>query len=333
MTLDPATVERFRRDLEAITGESPAPDRKLALAVSGGPDSLALLLLAHAAYPHAIVAATVDHRLRPESAGEAAFVAALCAARGIPHETLAPPDDAIFEGNMQEQARAMRYALLHDWAGGPRPWRAEWVATAHQQDDVAEGFLMRARRGSGVGGLAEMAARRPVCPLPGPQLIRPLLQWSRAELAHIVAAAGIKPVNDPSNLHPRFDRSRIRALLAASPDLPVAQLAMAARNLRHAEDALDWMAEREWEYRHEIGDDGTLWLEAADLPYELRRRLVLRAIEAVRSRFDMHGLWRGAGVDSLIAACDAGRASTLACVAVRPGRRWRFTQAPPRRSH
>ena len=307
--------------------------------MSGGPDSLALLLLARAAYPGAIAAATVDHKLRAASAAEAEFVHALCERLAVPHDILTPSEGIAVTGNLQEQARALRYTLLHFWGGsgtlrGERPWRTEWVATGHQQDDLAEGLVMRARRGAGVGGLAAMPVRRAMLPpIPGPSLVRPLLHWSRDELAKIVADAGIDAIHDPSNQHPRFDRSRVRKLLASSPELPADRLAMAARNLRHAEDALEWATTREWSERCEIEAHETVWLDAADLPYEILRRLALRAIDTVRFEFDLRGSWSGVGVDRLIAALDAGKATTLAGVAARPGKRWRFTLAPPRRSH
>ncbi|MEP7004424.1 MAG: ATP-binding protein, partial [Sphingomonas bacterium] len=87
----------------------------IALAVSGGPDSMAMLALAHAAFPEQLVAATVDHRLRPESADEAAMVAGYCAAAGVAHATLSiatPPDAG---DNIQSWARQERYALLRRW--------------------------------------------------------------------------------------------------------------------------------------------------------------------------------------------------------------------------
>lgn len=338
---DPALVERFRRDLEALTQVAPTPARKLGIAVSGGPDSLALLLLAHAAYPGAIEAATVDHGLRPEAAGEAAEVHRLCAELDVPHAILTRPEWMAIDASDQQAARGLRYALLDLWSGGStfadhRPWRVEWIATAHQQDDVAEGFLMRARRGSGVSGLAAMAR---VAPVPGlrpseRRLVRPLLEWTRAELAAVVATAALDAVQDPSNRNPRYDRPRIRALLAGTDELPPARLARAARNLRDAEDALEWMAEREWAARSQVEDGEFVWLDPAGLPHELRRRLVLRALDYVRLRFNLSGAIREDGVERLIAALEAGRAATLA--GVRAGAkagRWRFSLAPARRSH
>jgi tRNA(Ile)-lysidine synthase len=107
-------TERFRRDLEALAG---GPPGRLGVAVSGGPDSLALLLLAHGAFEGRTEAATVDHRLRPENADEAALVARLCGDLGVPHATLADPASAIAGAGAQAQARALRYRLLAGWAG------------------------------------------------------------------------------------------------------------------------------------------------------------------------------------------------------------------------
>ena len=105
---DPELTARFAGDLAALW----AGKGKLGLAVSGGPDSLALLLLAQAALPGRVEAATVDHGLRPESAGEAAMVAAVCARLGVPHQTLAVE---VAQGNIQSQARTARYAALAGW--------------------------------------------------------------------------------------------------------------------------------------------------------------------------------------------------------------------------
>lgn len=340
--LTPAAEQlaRFRRDLESITGAVPNADHKLGVAVSGGTDSLALLLLAAAAYPGQVVAATVDHGLRPEAAEEAAFVHRLCDRLGVAHDILKRPEGILPQGNPQEWARWLRYFLLRAWgASGTlqanRPWRVEWVAVAHQQNDLAETLLMRARRGAGVRGLAAMRRMRPLFEgLPGPILIRPLLGWSRAELADIVSAASLIAVDDLSNRDARFDRARMRALLAASDELPVGRLALAASNLRHAEDALHWAAEREWQARSRIEDYETVWLNPDGLPYELRRRLAERAINIVRFELNMDTEIRGSSLDRLVATLDAGGTGTIAGVKVASKNgQWRFGAAPPRRSH
>jgi tRNA(Ile)-lysidine synthase len=280
-----------------------------------------LLLLAATAFPGQVIAATVDHGLRPEAADEARFVGAICAQLGVPHAILT---GVLPAGNLQESARELRYALLAEWAKD----RALYVATAHQQDDLAETLLMRARRGAGVSGLAAMRSARP---LGNVTLIRPLLGWSRIELGAIVAAANVAPVHDPSNRDPRFDRARIRTLLSQSPELPADRLALAARNLRRAEDALEWAAEREWQARSRIEADCVM-LDARGLPYELRRRLVERAVNRVRAGECL--ALRGESLDRLVATLDAGGTGTIA--GVKAGTKyaeWRFSAAPARRSH
>lgn len=326
-------IARFRRDLEALAGRAPGAGNALGVGVSGGADSVALLLLAAAAYPGTVRAATVDHGLRPEAAAEAAGVAALCARLDVPHTILHPPPDAPVSGNLQERAREMRYAALAHWADG---MGVRWLAVGHQRDDVAEGFLMRARRGAGVAGLSAMPAVRPLraSDTAGVMLLRPLLQWSREELAAVPRCLRVEVVQDSSNRDPRFDRSRIRALIAEAAELVPARLAMAARNLRHAEDALQWIVERELPHRLLPRDDGRVTLEVADLPYELRRRFVRLAVQRVRDHHGFSGLWHDLGIDRLVATLDAGGIGTIAGVkAVAKHDQWSFEAAPPRRSH
>ncbi len=143
----------------------------LAVAVSGGADSLALALLAdrwaRAAGGH-IVALTVDHRLRPESGAEAAQVEAWLGARAIAHRRL-DWRDARAGSDLQARARAARYALLQDWCAVAGVLH---LLLAHHQDDQAETFLLRLGRGSGVDGLGAMA---PVSYARACRLLRPLL--------------------------------------------------------------------------------------------------------------------------------------------------------------
>jgi len=297
---------RFRADLEALTGTAP---ERLALAVSGGPDSLALLLLAAAAFPGRVHAATVDHGLRPEAAAEAGFVARICSGLGVPHAILAA---AMTEtANVQAAARARRYALLGRWAG---EIGALCLVTAHHLDDQAETLVMRLLRGAGLTGLAAIRAVNP-------PVVRPLLGWRRAELAAIVAAAGIRPVADPSNADERFDRVRVRKRLAEADWLDPVPLARSAAALAEAEEALDWAAERLWAERAEGGA-----LDPAGLPAELKRRLVLRMIAALGGAVP-----RGADLGRLLAALERGETATLSGIKCVGGRLWRFAPAPPRR--
>jgi tRNA(Ile)-lysidine synthase len=301
---------RFRADLERLTGGAP---ERLGVAVSGGPDSLALLLLANAAYPGRVRAATVDHGLRPESAAEAAFVAEICAGLDVPHSMLAA--EMIESANLQAAARARRYALLTQWLG---EIGALFLATAHHLDDQAETLIMRLSRGSGLAGLAGI---RPV----NPPLVRPLLGWRRDELAAIVRAAGIAPVEDPSNADERFDRVRLRRRLAEADWLKPEALARSASALAEAEAALAWMVEQLRRERVTGAPDG-FTLDPVGLPAELRRRLVLAILEAMGRPAP-----RGEEVTRLLHALAAGGTATLAGVKCAGGPLWRFTPAPPRR--
>ncbi|HSI19184.1 MAG TPA: tRNA lysidine(34) synthetase TilS [Sphingomonas sp.] len=323
-----AAVERFREDLAAAAGRPFAPDDLLALAVSGGADSMAMLALGHSAFPGRVIVATVDHGLRAAAADEAAMVASWCAAAGVPHATLAA-DRAIGPSDIQAGARAMRYDLLEAWATGAG---ATVLATAHHADDQAETFLMRAARGSGPAGLAGIRAHRT---LGGIGLVRPLLGWRRAALRALVEASGIPFVDDPSNVDERFERVRVRQLLAAEPWLDPLQLAGAAAHAAEADGALADLAERLW-HDHATIEGSAVRVVLPDVPRELRRRVARRAIDQVRNAaaidrpvFDM-----ASNIESLLDALERGKSATQGgvLVAVKRGI-WHFKPAPPRRSH
>ncbi len=312
----PEAVARFRANLEILTGGTSEP---LGIAVSGGPDSLALLLLAHAARPGGVHAATVDHGIRPESAAEAVFVADICAQLGVPHAILRA--DVPISGNIQSAARALRYRLLGTWAGETG---CACVLTAHHADDQAETLLMRLLRGAGVAGLAGVRARTRIDSL---EVIRPLLGWRRSELATIVDGAGLAAVDDPSNADPRFDRARLRRILVEADWLDPAALARSAAALAEAEEAIDWVAGRLYAERARA-EGAVLRIDMQSVPPELRRRLVLRAIAALAP----DAAPRGPEVDRLLIALAAGGTATLTglrCDA--DGEVWRFALAPPRR--
>ncbi len=185
--------------------------RTLLIAVSGGPNSTALLLMAaewaRRRGKTRIEAATVDHGLRPESADEAKAVAALCARLGVAHRILhwrgAKP-----ASRLQERAREARYRLLIDHA---KAIGADALLTAHHADDQAETVLFRLLRGSGVAGLRgmELTTRRD-----GVTIARPLIGLRKSELIALANARGAPFVDDPSNADPRFARTRLRALIA-----------------------------------------------------------------------------------------------------------------------
>lgn len=310
----PDQIARFAADLSALV----AADARVGIAVSGGPDSLALLLLAAATRPGAIAAATVDHHLRADSAKEAAFVASVCARLGVPHASL--PVHVGRGASLQAQARAARYEALGGWA---RDQGLTAVATAHHIDDQAETLLMRLARGAGLGGLVAVRHARP---LPeGVLLVRPLLDWRRSELAAIVAAAGLTPVDDPANRDPRHDRTRFRGMLAEADWADAERLAASARWLAEADEALEWaltplLAERL------VRDGVAIAIDPAGLPREMQRRLLLAAFERMGAPRP-----RGPELDRARKSLEAGRTATLSGLKLTAGPPWRLSPAPPRR--
>jgi tRNA(Ile)-lysidine synthase len=284
------------------------------------------MLLAHQAIPGRFEVATVDHRLRVESAGEAAMVARLCAERGIPHRTLAC--EVARKGNLQANARAARYAALAGWIAERK---LDALVTAHHLDDQAETLLMRLNRGAGVRGLAGM---QPIAVVPDRtgacnlRLWRPLLGWRRAELAEIVADAGMTPTHDPSNDDPRFERTRARAVLAAQPWLDPVALAASAAHLAQAEDAIAHAAGAEWN-RCLRESDGSIRYDPEAPP-----AVVLRVVEMILAGLASEGTPRGKEIARLVETLTWGGSATLAGVkasADRGGNAWRFAPAPPRR--
>ncbi|MCW1382300.1 tRNA lysidine(34) synthetase TilS [Novosphingobium sp. KCTC 2891] len=287
--------------------------------MSGGPDSIALLLLMHEVAPRNFAAATVDHGLRRESADEAAQVAALCAARGISHRTitLALPGGA----GVQARARAARYAALSSWLDEAG---LAALVTAHHADDQAETLVMRLNRGAGLRGLAGM---RPRAVVPGGEwpLLRPLLGWRKAELEAICTRRGVAFADDPSNRDARFERARVRAGMTSAEWLDINGMAVSAAHLAEADAALDWAAARALEEVRETPDGALAWRPGVP------RALALRVLEGVAARLG-RSVPRGAELARWHDALAAGGVATLAGVrGDGRGQEWRFTQALPHR--
>ena len=209
----------------------------LLVAVSGGPDSVALLALlaAWARMPGrpSLQAATVDHGLRPESAGEAAAVAALCATLGVGHAILRW-EGAKPASGVQAEARRARYALL---ASEARRLGGATLVSAHTLDDQAETMLMRLAHGSGPSGLAGMRERSEVN---GVALARPLLGFPKVRLIATAEARGLPFVHDPSNSDPRFERVRWRETMPvlAEQGLTAERLGRLAERMARLDEAV-----------------------------------------------------------------------------------------------
>jgi tRNA(Ile)-lysidine synthase len=279
----------------------------LVLAISGGPDSTALLYLmarwcaVRQPAPH-LLAVSIDHGLRPEARHEAAAVKRLAEKLGVEHRTMrwtgAKPSTGI-----QEAARVARYRLLRTAAHRAK---ARCVLTAHTLDDQAETVLFRMARGSGLTGIRGMARSVPIDKLANGfgqptdaardaeganwakhvVLVRPLLEVPKGRLIVTLQKAGLFYAEDPSNVDPRFARSRLRKLMPALADegLTAQCLVRLARRVRRSEAAheavVDWAVKR-------LGlaaDTRRVELNSADwreFPAEIALRLLGRAIGTI----------------------------------------------------
>lgn len=249
--------QRFADAMGQLLGPNFPSD--LGLAVSGGGDSMAMLVLAHnwtRFYGVRLWVVTVDHGLRAESAAEAAMVAEECAALGWPHATLRWHWDGA--GNVQDAARRARLALIDRWRGNVRH-----VLFAHTRDDQAETVLMRLARGAGVDGLSGMRAARDIAPhahvvpemspddltgdapprqmvLPGYSVLRPCLDMGRDELRHHLTVLKGRWVDDPSNENSDFERVRFRKVLnlLSQEGIDAQHLSDTAKRMARARDGL-----------------------------------------------------------------------------------------------
>jgi tRNA(Ile)-lysidine synthase len=326
-------VDALFRGLEGLGG--------LVIAASGGPDSTALLLLAvqwarRQRRPPQLLAVTVDHGLRPQAAAEAAAVKRLASRLGVRHRTLRWRGKKPKTG-LQEAARLARYRLL-----GEAAVRAGYahILTAHTLDDQAETVLFRLARGSGVAGLAGMAA---ASLLPGARddkilLLRPLLHLPKLRLIATLRAAGVDYSEDPSNTDPQFTRARLRALMPAlaREGLDARGLSRLATRMRRAEAAIEFsvraaraaLAPAAWPRR------GPVVLDAAQfigLPAEVGLRLLGRAIahtgdEGPVELGKLEGLYNGLLPAARLRRTLAGAVITLA------GPRLSIERAPARRA-
>lgn len=248
------------------------------LAVSGGADSMALMLLADRwrgrskATSILVHTATVDHGLRPEARLEAEWVGDIAAKLGLPHRILSW-DAAKPKSGIQQAARNARYRLLRDHA---TEIGAGVVVTAHHQDDQAETVLMRLARGSGIDGLAGMA------PL-SDGIARPLLGLPKSRLVATLEHLGVTWREDPSNDSLAFERVRLRRVLPylREAGLTAEPIATSANRLRRAASALDQITAEAWRTHVTLHDGLVAMMPEAlwcALPEEIRVRLIVRLL-------------------------------------------------------
>lgn len=309
---------RLARQVEGLVGPG-WQQRSYGVAVSGGPDSMALLWLMATLLPGQVKAATVDHGLRQGSDEEARMVAGFCARERIPHVTLRPPTP--IKGSLQAAARAERYRLLEQWRADEG---LAHILTAHHADDQLETIVMRLNRSSGVGGLAAIRAKNG-------HILRPLLHWRREELVRLALDEDLPFVDDPSNADSRFDRARLRHALTSQTVLDVEAAARSADWLAEADDAIDWAVERLI----------AAWPDASDIavirdegyPPEIFRRVVTQRLRANAAGLPL----RGASLDGVVKAMKDGRRAMVGALLIDAvpgleGTIWRISAAPRRKA-
>jgi tRNA(Ile)-lysidine synthase len=344
--------------------------KALVLAVSGGPDSTALMVLAsrwRKAMKRGpeLIAVTVDHGLRAEAKREARDVARLAKELGLAHRTLRWRGDKPKAG-LPRAAREARYALL---AQAARKAGASHILTAHTRDDQAETVVMRLARGSGITGLAAMrrvavipgrpegpgpesirrstgamdsglaASRRPGMTAPL-LLVRPFLDIAKARLIATLTKSNIAFADDPTNRDAAFTRARLRGLMPqlAGEGLDAARLALLARRAGRADAALEQVVDIVWHGLAAAGPGRSLRFEAAALartPHEILLRLMQRAIGATASEGPVELGKLEVLTDALIEALTAGipwrRTLAGALLTLKKGH-LAVETAPPRRS-
>lgn len=309
----PLGVAEFAAAMRAAHPFEPGP--RLAVAVSGGADSMALMLCAArwaAGRGGAAVGLTVDHRLRRGSAREGAQVGEWLAARGIEHHRLTVDwPDGPPRGNVQGRARAVRYAKLAAWC---RSKSVLHLLTGHHLDDQAETVLLRLARGSGVDGLAAMA---PIVERADYRILRPMLGFPKARLVATLARAGQEWLDDPTNADPRHDRVALRSALPHLGELGLApdRLAGTAAAMARARRAL----ERETGTRlaeaarcHPAGFIRLARRALTQAPEELGLRLLARCLMTVSGSPYPPRLAALTGLRAAFAGPDRPRARTLA---------------------
>ena len=314
---DRDSADRLASDLRALAGPE-WHQLHYGVAVSGGPDSMALLWLMATLLPGQVWAATVDHGLRKGSDQEARMVASFCNREHIPHSTLRPA--APIKGSLQAAARAERYHLLEQWRSANA---LDLILTAHHADDQLETIVMRLNRSSGVGGLSAIRSRNGV-------VMRPLLHWRRSDLVGLALENDLPFVDDPSNSNNRFDRARLRQALKSQTILDPAAAARSADWLAEADEALDWAVERLIASWPDASDIAVIRNES--YPPEMFRRIVALRLRANAAQLAI----RGGSLDGVIAAMHKGKRAMVGALLIDPvrgfeGTIWRISDAPRRK--
>jgi tRNA(Ile)-lysidine synthase len=312
----------------------------LLLAVSGGPDSMALMMLAvrwrdGARSRRTLFAATVDHGLRQESRAEALAVARLARRLSIPHRILRWSGPKPKTG-LPQAARAARYSLL---VAAAKKAGASHILTAHTLDDQAETVIMRMARGSGIGGLSAMAREST---LDGLVLVRPLLEIPKARLLATLAKEKIPFADDPTNRDTQFTRARLRTLMPelAREGLHAGRLALLANRMRRADQALDAATDRALAEISTAATTSAVACFDGGRFFALPREIGLRVLRRLIDRYGDEGRSELGKLEAMFAAAVAAaqnrpkkrfRRSLAGAVVTISGGMVTVERAPPRR--
>lgn len=262
-------------------------DEIIAVAVSGGGDSMALLLALHHYVQKSnlsvkLVALTVDHKLRADAAIEAEQVAQWCQNLGVEHHILEWQFEQMPNSGIQQKARDARYQLMGEFCIARHIGK---LFVGHNLEDNAETFLMRLKRGAGLRGLGSIALtmQRDVDGQ-SIDIVRPFLSLKRADLRDYLQQYEQAWFDDISNLNEKFERVQIRKFLSENDVLACENVAQSASRLARADDALEFYLEDFWQAKVEFLPLGIAHVKADDftaLPAELQLRLLARLIWAI----------------------------------------------------
>ncbi|QKX01396.1 tRNA lysidine(34) synthetase TilS [Wolbachia endosymbiont of Cruorifilaria tuberocauda] len=263
-------------------------NNKVAVAVSGGIDSITLLHLM-VSWTKRIqyslpVSLTVNHGLRSESKEEAEFVLGYAKKLGVKESFILNWEKQNIKGNVQLQARTARYNLLTEWCSNNG---IKYLLTAHHKDDQAETFLLRLERGSGMDGLSSMDCK---FFFNGIHILRPMLNFSRDEVKKYANFYQLKWIEDKSNQYLGYKRTLYRNLLKASDNQRILteRICLTAFHIKRAVKALMYYTRLAFNECVDIHDLGYIEIRLSEfykLPEEIALRLLLYSIMVISSKY------------------------------------------------
>ncbi len=300
-------ISKFEQEISSILGRQEGAT--IAVAVSGGSDSLALCLLSSNYFNKQggkVIALTIDHGLRPESSIEANNLNKLFTKLQISHYILKWKGEKP-KSNIQEKARLARYKLLTDFC---HQHNIQFLLTAHHEDDQAENFIIRAERGAGIYGLAGITK---IIEINKIKIVRPLLNFNKKDLQEYLREKKIQWVEDPSNLNPRFARVRARMFLAKNPQW-TKKIASISNNLAKTKEAIEFYLNKAITDLVHFSENKALFAfkEFNALPQEIRFRMLEKLLQKIGNKDKPPRSERIEGLLIKLYSPDVFKASTLA---------------------